>query len=82
MEVGGIARILRLHGLHVTIPARIGSNQWTITAMVPETLSAGRLLRLSNLIDRNRSLTSLTSVNVRVFRWPGKDRRRPAHHYR
>lgn len=81
-EVGGIARLLRLHGFEVTVPARISPSQWTITAVVPEQLSAARLLRLCNLIDRSRTLAPLTSVNVRVFRWLGKDRRQPPHFYR
>jgi len=44
-------------------------------------VSAARLLRLCNLIDRSKALVLLTSVNVRVFRWLGKDRRQPAHFY-
>lgn len=80
-EVGGIARLLRLHGFEVTIPARVNATQWAITAISPEQLSAARLLRLGNLIDRSNALQLLTSVNVRVFRWLGKDRRQPAHFY-
>lgn len=81
-EVGGIARLLRLHGLQVTIPVRVNATQWAITAIAPEKLSAARLLRLCNLIDRSNALQLLTSVNVRVFHWLGKVRRRPAHFYR
>jgi hypothetical protein len=81
-ELGGIVRLLRLHGFEVTIPTRISATQWAISAFAPEQLSAARLLRLCNLIDRSHTLELLTSVNVRVFRWLGKDRRQPAHFYR
>ncbi|MDF8332003.1 hypothetical protein [Novosphingobium cyanobacteriorum] len=80
-EVGSIARVLRLHGFEVTVPARIRPLQWTVAAIAPEPLSADRLLRLCNLIDRTQSLHPLTSLNVRVFRWLGKDRRQPGKFY-
>lgn len=81
-EVGGVARLLRLHGFEITVPVRVSATQWKITATAPERLSAARLLRLCNLIDRSDALALLTSVNVRVFRWLGKVRRQPAHFYR
>lgn len=56
--------------------------QWTIAATVPDALSDDRLLRLCKLIDRTCSLGLLTSVNVRLFRWLGIDRRQPARFYR
>ncbi|MEG3143368.1 hypothetical protein U1839_01765 [Sphingomonas sp. RT2P30] len=80
-EIGGIARLLRRHGLAVTVPALVSPAQWKITATVPDALSDDRLLRLCQLIDRTRSLGLLTSVNVRLFRWLGKDRRQPARFY-
>lgn len=76
--VGGMARVLRRHGLEVTVPTRIGPGDWVVTAVAPDGLSQNRLLRLGNHIDRTPALGRLTSVNVRLFRWLDRDRRQKA----
>lgn len=73
---------MKRHGFQVTIPKRESAEHWSIQAIAPDTLSEDRLLRLSNLIDRSMALALLTSVNVRAFRWLGRDRWQPALFYR
>jgi hypothetical protein len=70
------------YGFEVTLPKRVSADQWRINAIAPDGLSRARLLRLCNLIDRTPSLALLVSVNVRIFRWLGLDRRQPELFYR